>query len=134
MATMTQRTFAALVMSMSLLAAVPAGAAVPTQMWRCELNDGASEEDLEGAVKEWLKAARGMNGGSGFEAYVYFPVAVNATNQVDALIVLVAPSFEDWGKFWDAYQDSPASEVEAETHSKVVTCPDSVLWQSVKIE
>ena len=50
----------------------------------------------------------------------------------DVWFVVVAPSFEEWGKFWDNYANSPAAEVD-QRNEKVV-CPDSALWESVKIK
>jgi len=76
---------------------------------------------------KWLKAARQMKGGDKTVAYVYFPVAVNATGQIDFLFVFVAPSFEEWGKFWDGYaDDSPAAQVDTGT-DKLFACPNSSL-------
>lgn len=116
-----------------MLAAVSAGAGPATHVWRCEMEDDATEEDVEEIAKEWLTAARAIPGGDKLEAYVYFPVAVNAPGEIDFLYVVVAPSFEAWGKFWDAYPDSAAADVDEGTGSKTA-CPDSALWESIKVE
>jgi len=122
------------VMSMVLvLAAVSAGAGQATQLWRCEMDDDATEEDVLEIAKEWLTAARATPGGEKLEAHVYFPVAVNSTGEIDFLFVVVAPSFEEWGKFWDAYPESAAADVDEGSASKTA-CPDSVVWESVRIE
>jgi hypothetical protein len=118
---------------MLMIVAAPAYAAEATQMWKCELDDDASEEEVKAMAGEWLKAARTMKGGERLEAYVYFPVAVNAIGETDVWFVVVAPSFEEWGKFWDNYAGSPAAEVDKRNQEKVV-CPDSALWESVKIK
>ncbi len=49
------------------------------------------------------------------------------------MFVVVAPSFEDWGKFWDAYADSAVNAAD-ELNADNVVCPDSVLWESFKVE
>ena len=112
--------------------AASAYAAEATQMWKCELDGDISEEKVIANAGEWLKAARTMKGGERLEAYVYFPVAVNVIGETDIWFVVTAPSFEEWGKFWDNYGDSPAAAVD-QRNEKVV-CPDSALWESVKIK
>ena len=116
-----------------LFVAAPAFSGEATQMWRCEMEDGATEEAVQAGAQKWLKAAKKLNGGENLEAYVYFPVAVNATGEMDLMFVVVAPSFEEWGKFWDAYEDSEAAEIENQNNALVI-CPDSVLWESIKLE
>jgi hypothetical protein len=110
-----------------------AQAGTATQMWKCELDDDASEQDVEQMAQNWLAAARKMEGGAQLEAYVYFPVAVNDTGESDLIFVVVAPSFAEWGKFWDAYTDSPAEKVDIQNREKVI-CPDSAVWESVKVQ
>ena len=114
--------------------AAPAYAAEATHMWKCEMDDDTSEDAVIAMAGEWLKAARTMKGGERLEAYVYFPVAVNAIGETDVWFVVVAPSFEEWGKFWDNYAGSPAAEVDKGNQKNGVVCPDSVLWESIKIK
>jgi hypothetical protein len=64
---------------------------------------------------------------------VYFPVAVNAIGEADVWFVVTAPSFEEWGKFWDNYGGSEAAALENQQNEKIV-CPDSALWESIKIK
>ena len=111
----------------------PAVAGKAMQMWRCELEDDATEEQVMKGAQEWLAAARMMDGGEDLDLYVNFPVVVNATGQIDVVLMLVAPSFEEWGEFWDGYGDSPAANVEEATKEFII-CPDSVLWASSKVE
>jgi hypothetical protein len=118
---------------MLIIVAAPAYAAEATHMWKCEMDDDASEEEVTAMAGEWLKAARTMKGGERLEAIVYFPVAVNAIGETDVWFVVVAPSFEEWGKFWDNYTGSPAAEVDKRNQEKVI-CTDSALWESVKIK
>ena len=118
---------------MLMIVAAPAYAAEATQMWKCELDDDASEEEVKAMAGEWLKAARTMKGGERLEAYVYFPVVVNATGQMDVMFIVIAPTFEEWGKFWDNYTGSPAEAVDIKNREKVI-CPDSVLWEAIKVK
>ena len=117
---------------MLMIVAAPAYSGVALQMWKCEMNDDTSEEEVVAMKQEWLKNARKMKGGERLEAYVYFPVAVNAIGEADFFFVVVAPTFEEWGKFWDNYAGSPADAVDK--RNEKVVCPDSVLWESVKIK
>jgi hypothetical protein len=119
--------------SMLMIGGAPAYAAEAMQMWKCEMEGDTTEEEVITMAREWVKAAKTMAGGKGLEAYVYFPVAVNVTGEVDLLFVIHAPSFVEWGKFWDNYSGSPANKVEERNRKKVI-CPDSALWESVKIK
>ena len=119
---------------MMIIVAAPSYAAEATQMWKCEMDDDASEEDVIALAQEWLKSAKKMEGGERLKAYVYFPVAVNAIGQIDVLFVVSAPTFEEWGKFWDNYIDSPAAAEAGKRNQEKLVCPDSALWESVKVE
>ena len=123
-----------MIVPMLMIVAAPAYSGEAMQMWRCEMSDDTSEEDVTAMAQEFLKAAKKMPGGAGLKAYVNFPVAVNAMGQMDVLFVLVAPSFAEWGKFWDSYSGSEAAtEMEKRTHDKIV-CPDSALWETIRIK
>lgn len=102
------------------------------QIWRCELDDDATEEFVQESAQKWLTAARKVKGGEDLELYVKFPVVVNATGQIDMLLVLVAPSFKKWGQFWDAYGESEAADIEAAAHEHIVS-PDSTMWETFKV-
>ncbi len=122
-----------MLVSMLMIGATPAFSGVATQMWKCELDDDTSEEEVIAMAQAWLKAARTMKGGKRLEANVYFPVAVNANGEADVWFIIFAPSFEEWGKFWDNYSGSPAEAVDNQNREKIM-CPDSALWEAVKIE
>jgi len=111
---------------------VQLGAGKAMQIWRCELVGEATEEQVLEHAQEWLTAARKLKGGKNLELYVKFPVVVNATNQIDLLLVLVAPTFKEWGRFWDAYGDSDAADHEVAAHEYIVF-PDSTMWESFKV-
>ena len=118
-----------LFLAVMLMVAAPVFSGEASQSWRCEMEEGVTEAEVIAAADEWLKAAKQVEGGKRFRAYVHFPVAVNATGEVDTLFVVVAPTFAEWGKFWDNYPDSPAADVE-EKNKAVVACPDSGLWEA----
>jgi len=113
--------------------AAPAFSAEPVQIYRCELADEASETDAEARAKQWLAAAKKVKGGEGLKVNLFFPVAVNATGQIDFLFVVIAPSFAAWGEFWDNYTGSDADNAEATGADKVV-CPDSAMWERVNVK
>jgi len=113
--------------------AAPAFSGEAVQMWSCEMDDDASEAQVKARAQDWLKAAKELPGGENLQAFVLFPVAVNAMGEIDVMFVVVAPSFAEWGKFWDAYADSPANAID-ELNKDDVVCPDSVLWESFKME
>jgi hypothetical protein len=119
--------------SILMIVAVPLYAAEATQMWKCEMDDDATEKEVLAMATDWLKAARSMKGGEQLQASVFFPVAVNAIGEADVWFVVSAPSFAEWGQFWDSYIDSPAAAVDKKNQDKVV-CPDSALWESIKIK
>jgi hypothetical protein len=103
------------------------------QIWQCEMNESTTEQQVEEIAEAWLKAVKAMPGGAAAEVKVFFPVVVNNTGQIDLYIVLSLPSFTDWGKFWDAFDDdSPAGKAEDLIQGKI-ECPDSMLWESVGI-
>jgi hypothetical protein len=104
-----------------------------TQMWKCEIDDDATEDQVVKGAQKWLAAARTMEGGKNLNAYVHFPVAVNAMGEHDAVFVVTAPTFKEWGKFWDGYEGSPAAKVD-KANEEFVVCPDSGLWESIKVE
>jgi len=119
------------VMVMAVAPAFAGGKA--TQMWKCELDDDATEEQVVEAAQEWLAAAKTMKGGKNLEAYVYFPVAVNNNGESDLIFVVVAPTFKEWGEFWDGYKGSPAAKLD-KAHQDFIVAPDSGLWESIKVE
>jgi hypothetical protein len=118
--------------SMLMIMAGPAYSSTAAHIFKCEEGKDATEEKIEAAASEWLKAARSMKGGAKFDAYIYYPSAANLQNG-DLLFVVVAPSHAAWGTFWDNYKDSPAEKADAANRADVV-CPDSNLFEVVKVK
>ena len=116
-----------------IIGAAPAYSTRASQVFSCEQDDDATEEQITAGAAKWLKAANGMKGGENLEAWVYFPVAVADLGESDLLFVVVAPSFEEWGVFWDSYAGSPAAKIDME-NQELVICPKSALWESIPVE
>ena len=122
-----------MLVSMLMIVAVPAySGGVAMQMWKCELDEEASEQDVKDMSVKWLKAAKTMKGGENLEAYVNFPVAVNSMGETDMIFAITAPSFAEWGVFWDSYGGSAAADVDRQDDK--VDCPNSALWEAFKVE
>jgi len=123
----------AMLFAVVMVAAAPANAVRVSQVFSCEQDDDATEEQINTGAAKWLEAAKGMKGGENLEAWVYYPVAVANMGESDLLFVVVAPTFEEWGVFWDNYEGSPAAKIDKENQEFVV-CPDSALWESVPVK
>lgn len=117
---------------LTVLTATAANAATAVHIFRCAEEEGASEEAIEELASKWLAAAKTMPGGEDFQAFVYYPLSANLA-EGDLLFMVVAPSAAKWGEFWDGYKASPAEAVDAET-AGIVSCPDSNLFEGVKVE
>ena len=116
-----------------IIGAAPAYSARASQVFSCEMDDDATEAQVKEGAAKWLKAAKGQKGGENLEAWVYFPVAVDDMGEFDVLFIVVAPSFEEWGVFWDGYEGSPAAKVD-KANEEFAVCPNSSLWESIPIE
>ena len=98
------------------------------------MDDNTTEKQVRDMALKWLNAAKGMEGGANLKATVLFPVAVNMPGTTDVMFVIVAPSFAEWGKFWDGYEGSPAAAVDKQHQEIGVVCPDSAVWESVEVK
>jgi hypothetical protein len=133
MNTITRWMLISVMAAVMMAVAAPAFSSQATQIFSCEQDDDTSEADLRAQAKDWLAAARKMKGGAQIDAYLYFPVAVNAMRDSDFFFVIVAPSFAQWGVFWDGYAGSPAAAVDAKNAQSGTVCPNSGVWESEKI-
>jgi hypothetical protein len=101
--------------------------------FHCELNEGTTEAQVEAVAEQWLKAIKTMPGGAEAKVQVLFPVVVTNTGQFDFQLVIIVPSFADWGKLWDAYNDdSAAAKIDDANQGKFV-CPDSAVWETIVV-
>ena len=117
-----------------MIVAAPAYAGEALQIWKCEMDDDTTEQEVMAMKQEWLTNARKMKGGENLEAYVYFPVAVDSIGDTDFFFVVVSPTFEEHGKFWDNYINSTVGEETEKRHQEKFVCPNSSLWESIKID
>jgi hypothetical protein len=104
------------------------------QIWKCQMEDGTTEVEVEGIAAQYLKAVRTMDGGADATARVFFPAVVNATAGTDFYFVLNAGTFTDWGKIWDANVEGTAIAAADEAGAGKIVCPDSMLWEAHVIE
>ena len=101
-------------------------AGTPMQVWRCQLNDNVSEEEVMARAVEWKAAATKVPGGEGLSQSVMFPVASGADGLgTDILYTVQWKSFSHFGEWWDNYNDSDAAALEGQT----MTCHGSGLWE-----
>jgi hypothetical protein len=103
------------------------------QIWKCEMEEGTTELQVEELAQAWLEGARKMDGGAEFRVMVLFPVATGDTGNTDFHFMVMAPTFTDWGKFWDAYNDDSPAAVADDMHQNLVACPDAALWEAHEI-
>lgn len=117
---------------MLMIVVAPICSAKFVQVYNCSQDEDATDTQIEAAAAEWIKAAKTMKGGDQLELNLYYPV-VAKTGEDDLLFVITAPSLEKWGVFMDGYPDSAADKVDQKLKD-LIDCPDSALWESVKIK
>ena len=122
-----------LIAALLLIIAAPAYSARAVQVFVCEFVDDTTEEQVLEMTATWLKAAQGVPGGKDIEVFVRFPVAEGPQSEGDFVFSVAVPSFADWGKFTDAYDDSAASVVD-DDFDELVECGDSTLWEATRIQ
>lgn len=115
--------------AVAMVAAAPAFADKASQTWKCEIGDEFSEDEVIVKGKAWVEAAKSVEGGENMKAYLRFPVAVDATGEVDFVIEVIFPTFEEWGKFWDNYSGSEAASMDDANAEAGIVCPDSAVWE-----
>ena len=121
-----------LIVSMMMILTAPAWADAALHTVLCEQDDELTDEKVEAISVEWLKAAKTIKGGENLELYLNFPVAAKV-GEVDVALILIAPSFAEWGMFMDNYPGSAAEAVD-EKHADGLDCGNGTLWESLKIE
>ena len=120
-----------MIVSMLMVFAAPAWSAAVLHSVQCQQGE-ISDEQLDVIAKDWLKAARSIKGGENLQLRMNFPVAAKM-DEVDVVMLIVAPSFAEWGEFMDNY---PGSEAEAmdEKHGAKLSCGNGTLWETVLVE
>ena len=102
------------------------------QIFNCEFEGEATEDDVMDMAGKWLKAAKTLKGGENLQIFIRYPVAASV-DDIDFKFVLVTPDFAEWGKFTDAYELSVLEEIDDELE-KVADCNDASLWEGGEIK
>jgi len=121
-----------LTISMLMIFAAPAWSDAALHTVQCEQDDEITDEKVEAISAEWLKAAKTIKGGENLELYLNFPVAAKV-GEVDVALIIIAPSFAEWGLFMDNYPGSAAEAID-EKYEDDLDCGNGTLWESVEIE
>ena len=120
-----------MIISMLMIVAAPAYAEA-IQIFNCEYEGDATEDDVFDMAGKWLKAAKSVKGGENLQIYIRFPVAASV-DDIDFKFVVVTPDFAEWGAFTDAYELSKLQEIDDELF-KVADCNDSAMWEGQEIK
>ena len=115
-----------MIISMLMVVASPVYAEA-IQIFNCEYEGDATEDDVFAMAGKWLAAAKTVKGGENLQIVVRFPVAASV-DDIDFKFVLVLPSFAEWGAFTDGYDLSKLQEVDDELF-KVADCNDASMWE-----
>jgi hypothetical protein len=121
-----------MIISMLMIFAAPAWSDSALHTILCEQDEELTDEKVEAISVEWLKAAKTIKGGENLELYLNFPVAAKV-GEVDVALIIIAPSFAEWGEFMDNYPGSAAEAVD-EKYEGDLDCGNGTLWESVRIE
>jgi hypothetical protein len=97
------------------------------QIFNCQYEGDATEDDVFKMAGKWLAAAKTLKGGENLQIVVRFPVAASV-DDIDFKFVLVTPTFAEWGQFTDAYEASKLQEIDDELF-KVADCNDASMWE-----
>ena len=120
------------IFSLLMVMAAPAWSAQVLHALSCQQDDEVSDEKVEAISKEWLAAVKTIKGGETLRLRLQFPVAAKV-GEVDVVMIMVSPSFAEWGAFMDNYPGSAAEAVD-ETYAGVLDCGNGTLWESVEIK
>jgi len=111
---------------------VPARANEFEQAWACTLLTGKTLDQVRAVAADWLRAARGMQGGDGLQLRIRWPIVV-ADSAERFEFVVQSPSLQAWGAFYDHYDpDSPAGKADA-AFAEVASCSGSTLWETIAV-
>lgn len=118
--------------SILMMVAAPAWSDAALHIVTCQQDDELTDEKLEAFSAEWLKAAKTVKGGENLTLRLNFPVAAKA-GEVDVAVMLIAPSFAEWGAFMDNYAGSAAEDIDSKSQDGL-DCANGTLWESLKVE
>ena len=118
--------------SILMMLAAPAWSDAALHTILCEQGEEMTDEKVEAISAEWLKAVKTVKGGENLLLRLQFPVAAKV-GEVDLVVIMVAPSFAEWGEFMDNYPGSAAEAVD-EKYAGDLDCGNGTLWESVEIK
>lgn len=114
------------IISLFMLMASPVHADA-IQIFNCEYEGDATEDDVFAMSSKWLAAAKTIEGGENIQVAIRFPVAASV-DDIAFKFVIITPNFADWGKFTDNYSASKLQEIDDELE-KVASCNDASMWE-----
>ena len=117
---------------MLMLVAAPAYSFEVIQVFNCQMDDDATDEDIKVVATEWLKAANKMKGGEQLEVHLRHPL-VGQMGEYDFSFMVKVPSLEEWGVFTSGYEGSALEEID-DKMDELSDCPGSTLWEILKLE
>lgn len=120
-----------------LIAALFAGSfslanASVVEIWKCQLKDGKTADDLRAVSSAWLTAMKSLEGGAEVEAYHNFPV-VSHSGENGFNFISITPDLAIWGKLAEAYPGSAVQKADA-AWGEVADCKGNSLWTSEKVK
>ena len=118
--------------SMFLMVAGPAWSAEVLHVLTCQQDDETSDAKVEAISAEWIKAVKTIKGGENLRLRLQFPVAAKV-GEVDFAMIMVSPSFSEWGEFMDNYPGYAAEAVD-EKYVDDLDCGNGTLWESIEIK
>jgi hypothetical protein len=102
-------------------------------VFKCQMTPGVTEAQVDAIAALKLKALRQIPGAEKAKVHVLWPAAVSDMGKTDFQIVWELPSFADWGRFWDGYNDATSLARADDATEGKVDCPDSALWEAHEI-
>ena len=114
------------IISLFMLMASPVYAEA-IQIFNCEYEGDATEDDVFEMSGKWLAAAKTIEGGENIQVVIRFPVAASV-DDIAFKFVIIAPNFAEWGEFTDNYSASKLQEIDDELE-KVASCNDASMWE-----
>ena len=102
------------------------------QIFNCEFEGDATDDEVFEMAEKWLNAARQLKGGKNLQLFIRHPIAASV-DDVDFKLVIAAPSFAEWGEFTDVYEASAIVEIDDE-FEKVASCNEASMWEGEEIK
>ena len=79
-----------------------------------------------------VKEVKKIKGGEELQVFLNFPAAAKM-GENDFGLIIVLPSFTDWGTFRDGYKAANVAKFDAQ-FDDMASCPDSALWEMIEVK